>query len=140
MKRTLLMAIGFIATGLGFIGVFLPLLPTVPFILLAMFCFSKSSTRFERWLLNNKLFGPTVHRIQTKQGLTRKEKARILILSWTSICLTIVFVLDRTSVQLLLAGILLIETWVMIRMPTCSAKSHSAKPHSAKPHSTKAAA
>ncbi len=98
------MATGFLATGLGFLGVFLPLLPTVPFILLAMFCFSKSSRRFELWLINHKWFGPTVQRIKSKEGLTRKEKLRILILSWTSICLTIAFVLDRTSVQLLLAG------------------------------------
>ncbi len=51
---------GLMSLGLGMIGVFLPLLPTVPFILLAAFCFSKSSDRLHGWLTNHSKFGPII--------------------------------------------------------------------------------
>lgn len=49
---------GFLFTGLAFIGVALPLVPTTPFLLLAAFCFSRSSKRFNDWLYNHRMFGP----------------------------------------------------------------------------------
>ncbi|WP_413283708.1 YbaN family protein [Vibrio sp. MA40-2] len=114
----LLLIVGWLATGLGFLGVFLPILPTVPFILLAMVCFSKSSPRFKKWLQNNRYLGPTVTRIKLKQGLTRKEKYKILIYSWLSIVSTIVLLLESVELKLLLSAILLIETWFIIRYKT----------------------
>ncbi|UGA57816.1 YbaN family protein [Vibrio sp. VB16] len=99
-------------------GVFLPILPTVPFILLAMVCFSKSSPRFQIWLQNNRYLGPTVTRIKRKQGLTVTEKKKILLYSWMSIVTTIVFLLERVELQVLLSIILLIETWVIVRYKT----------------------
>ena len=51
---------GLVSLGLGFIGVVLPLIPTVPFILLAAFCFARSSKRLHSWLLNHKTFGPLI--------------------------------------------------------------------------------
>ena len=55
--RTFWLSVGLISLALGILGVFLPLLPTTPFVLLSAFCFSKSSTRLHSWLLNHKLFG-----------------------------------------------------------------------------------
>jgi len=52
--------LGFLFLGLEFIGAFLPLLPTTPFVLLAAGCFAKSSERWYRWLLANRLFGPMI--------------------------------------------------------------------------------
>lgn len=118
LKKWFLVVVGWIATGLGFLGVFLPILPTVPFILLAMVCFSKSSPRFQVWLQENKFLGPTVARIKSKQGLTVKEKRKILVYSWLSIGLTIIFLLDQLPLQLMLLAILLIETWVILRYKT----------------------
>lgn len=60
MKRGLYLLAGSGALVLGGIGVVLPLVPTTPFVILAAFCFSRSSTRLHRWLLDNRLFGPLI--------------------------------------------------------------------------------
>ncbi|MFT6067689.1 MAG: uncharacterized membrane protein YbaN (DUF454 family) [Bacteriovoracaceae bacterium] len=58
--KALWISLGIICLILGFIGVFLPLLPTTPFALLAAFCFSKGSDDLHRWLLETKMFGPLI--------------------------------------------------------------------------------
>ena len=60
MVKPLYLAAGWLCLGLGFLGIFLPLLPTTPFALLAAFCFSRSSTRLHQWLLAQKTFGPII--------------------------------------------------------------------------------
>ncbi|MDG3085676.1 YbaN family protein [Vibrio hannami] len=118
MKKTVLFSVGCLSTGLGFLGIFLPLLPTVPFILLAMYCFSNSSPKFLRWLENNRFFGEVVQRIRDDIGLTVKEKWRILIASYLSIGATVIFVLDSFHGRSMLILILAIETWVILRYKT----------------------
>ncbi|WP_375749495.1 YbaN family protein [Vibrio sp. HN007] len=118
MKKAALISIGWIATGLGFLGIFLPLLPTVPFILLAMYCFSNSSPRFLHWLENNRFIGEVVTRIRNDIGLTVKEKWRILIASYISIGATVIFVLDSFHGRFMLCLILVIETWIIVRYKT----------------------
>ena len=58
--RPLWLVLGFISIATGFVGIFLPVLPTTPLMILAAFCFSKSSPRFEAMLLNHKTFGPVI--------------------------------------------------------------------------------
>ncbi len=58
--RSVWLVIGLVSLLLGVLGVFLPLLPTTPFVLLSAFCFSKSSTRMHSWLLNHRIFGQLI--------------------------------------------------------------------------------
>ncbi len=101
------------------VGVFIPLLPTVPFALLALYCFSVSSPRFQAWLLVNRLLGPTLRNIKENRGLSMKEKVRVLLVVWGSILATVVWLLDeRLSAQITLLVIALIETYVIARYKT----------------------
>lgn len=73
--RAVLMALGWIWVGIAFVGVFVPGLPTTGPILLAAFLFSKSSERFDKWLLNNRFFGVIVSDWRQGNGFSVKAKA-----------------------------------------------------------------
>lgn len=72
--RGLFLGLGFFFVGLGFIGAFLPVLPTTPFLILAAACFARSSTRFENWLLSHPRFGPLLRDWRSRGAIPRKAK------------------------------------------------------------------
>ncbi|MDX3910457.1 MAG: YbaN family protein [Sphingobium sp.] len=74
MKRWLYLIAGFLALALGIAGAVLPLLPTVPFIILAAFCFARSSPKLERQLLEHRHFGPHIQRWRSDGAVSRKGK------------------------------------------------------------------
>lgn len=74
MKKILYILIGCISLGLGIVGVVLPILPTVPFVLLAAFCFARSSERLDGWFKNTKLYREN----NVKNGMTKQAKIRIM--------------------------------------------------------------
>ena len=74
MKKILYIFIGCISLGLGIIGVILPIFPTVPFVLLAAFCFARSSERLDGWFKNTKLYKEN----NIKNGMTKQAKIRIM--------------------------------------------------------------
>lgn len=65
---------GFLCFGLGAVGAILPLLPTVPFMLLAAFCFARGSRRFHDWLLAHPAFGPAIHDWSAHGAISRRGK------------------------------------------------------------------
>lgn len=67
-------AVGLLALGVGIAGIFLPLLPTVPFVLLAAFCFARSNESWERRLLEHPLFGPHIHAWRSRGAISRRGK------------------------------------------------------------------
>lgn len=72
--RLLWMILGLLCLGLGLLGVVLPLLPTVPFILLAAFCFARSSERLHLWLIHHPSFGPMITDWQQRGAISGKVK------------------------------------------------------------------
>jgi len=87
-RKYLLISLGWLSVALGTIGAFLPLLPTVPFMLLAGWCFTRSSERFHGWLLQHKQFGPILRDWEQNGSLTRKVRNRALLTLWLSIFLS----------------------------------------------------
>jgi len=100
--RGLLIAAGTFFVGLGVLGVFLPLLPTTPFLLLAAACYAKSSKRFYHWLLNNRWFGNYIKNYQEKKGVPLKVKLSSISLLWITILFSAVFVVDIPLVRIIL--------------------------------------
>lgn len=81
---------GFAALGLGVVGIFLPLLPTVPFLLLAAFCFARSSEHMHLWLTMHPVLGPPIRDWQASGAISLRAKrlatasmAVVLVLSFT---------------------------------------------------------
>ena len=87
--RTLIAAAGLLFTGLGVLGIFLPLLPTVPLLLLAAACFARSSERFHSWLLEHPRLGPMIHGYLDGQGIPLKAKAIAIAMIWVSISVSV---------------------------------------------------
>lgn len=86
--RYVLLAMGWLSVALGVIGIFLPVLPTTPFLLLAAACFIRSSKRFYLWLVNHRQLGPWIVDYLEGQGIPLKGKVYAIGLMWLSIGLS----------------------------------------------------
>ncbi len=78
--RILLLALGWLFVGLGVIGAFLPVMPTTPFLLLAVACFARSSPRLESWLMNHRQFGPPLRDWRERGAISARAKAMAITL------------------------------------------------------------
>ncbi len=79
IKKILLTIVGCLCVGLGAVGAVVPLLPAFPFLLLAAFCFAKSSERLDRWFKNTKLYKNSLETYIKGQGMTKKTKIKVMI-------------------------------------------------------------
>ena len=92
MKRQLFLAAGLVSLALGGIGVILPLLPTVPFVILAAFCFANSSPRLESWLVEHPVFGVHIRNWRERRAITRRGKWAATVAFAVSCVLALLFV------------------------------------------------
>lgn len=79
LKKKIYICVGLLALGLGIIGVFLPVMPTVPFLLVALFCFERSSKKYHDMILNNKYFGKVLRDYYEGRGLTTSVKIKAIL-------------------------------------------------------------
>lgn len=115
--RLLLLMLGWLSIGLGVLGVFLPLLPTTVFILLAAYCFSRSSERFHNWLLEHRYFGDILQTYQSGLGIPRNIRRRILCLLWLSMAVSM-WVVGQWWAVALLSVIGLGVSGYLLHLPT----------------------
>ena len=78
LKKKLYITFGFLAVALAIVGVFIPGLPTVPFLLVALFCFERSSKKYHDMIMNNKYFGPVLQDYYSGKGLTSSVKIKAI--------------------------------------------------------------
>jgi uncharacterized protein len=114
--RYLYLFAGHLSLALAFIGIFIPLLPTVPFVLLAAFCYSRGSDRFHRWLLAHPRFGPAVAEWRDHRIVRPRAKALSVVTLSLSLCFPL-FILDLSIPVRVIAG--LIIAGVMVFLLSC---------------------
>ena len=116
IRKWALLTAGFIALGMGILGVFLPLLPTTPFLLLSAACFFKSSPRMYRFLLYNPWFGRYIRNYREGRGIPLRVKAVSLTLLWGTILYATIFVVRLGAIRLLLLGVAIGVTIHIVRI------------------------
>lgn len=102
--RWLLIAAGYTSVGLGLAGMFLPLLPTTPFLLLAVVCFAKSSPRLHEWLVSHPRLGSYIHAYRDGRGMPRRAQATTIAVLWMTMGLSAWWV-NRPTISGILLGV-----------------------------------
>ena len=104
LKAKLLNTLGFILLGIGAVGIFMPLLPTTPFVLLATVCFSYSNRKFYERLKRTPFFGTYIAHFEEKQGIPMPLKIKSIVIVWMSLTVSMV-ALQATWAYVLLCTI-----------------------------------
>jgi len=118
LARTLFVVTGTAFLGLGIVGIFLPMVPTTPFLLLAAVCYARGSKRFYDWLLNNRVFGTYVRNYREGKGIRLRVKALALALLWATITYSAFFVAPNIPVRVLLLVIAFAVTLHILKVRT----------------------
>ena len=92
LKKTLYIIIGGLALLLGFIGIFLPVLPTTPFALVAAACFARSSPKMYQWLVHSKYFGEFIEHYETRSGVSKQTKIKAIAFLWLALTCSTFFI------------------------------------------------
>lgn len=107
VKKVVYMVLGFLFLGLGAVGTILPILPTVPFLMLAAFCFGKSSEKLNNWFKETKLYKDNLETFVRGEGMTMKTKLRIVC------TVTVIMALGFAMMSRVPAGrVILAVVWV----------------------------
>nr|WP_148255982.1 YbaN family protein [Pusillimonas sp. T7-7] len=115
--KILFNVVGTLALILAILGIFLPLLPTTPFLLLASACYLRGSERLHRWLMSNRTLGPYLSNLQAGRGIPLRGKIIALTLMWASLAFSAWYVpLPWVRLLLLIPGIGV--TIYLLRMKT----------------------
>lgn len=105
IRKAVLIFAGTMCVALGVLGMFLPLLPTTVFLLMAAYCYSRSSERFHDWLLNNRWCGAYIKNYKSGKGISMRQKISTIAVLWASISFSIWMVSAGFWLTLLLVAI-----------------------------------
>jgi uncharacterized protein len=114
MRRRVYLAIGFVSLALGGIGAFVPLLPTVPFIILAAFCFGRSNPALEQRLLEHPSFGPHLQAWRQRGAISRRGK-NAAVVAFAASALLGLFLLDWPWLLVPATAALVGGSWILTR-------------------------
>ena len=123
MSKTILLALGWICVGLGFIGIFVPGLPTTIFLIIALWAFTKSSKRLRDWLLNHKRFGPILRNWQEHRVVPLRAKILMVIMQ-ISVVIIVQYTFDNLIISFGLAAILLLVATYVLSLPSKVTETH----------------
>lgn len=111
--KLLFVSTGFITLGLGVVGMFVPVLPTTPFLLISSFCFVKGSERFDKWFRSTKIYKKHLEDFVRDRSMTLKQKVSINLLADTMILIAF-FMVDKLWVRIILILCILYKWYYFI--------------------------
>ncbi|WP_406666817.1 YbaN family protein [Gallaecimonas sp. GXIMD1310] len=114
--RIVFVLAGWLAVALGVLGIFLPVLPTTPFILLAAWCFAKGSPRWHQWLRDNRYFGQMVRDWERERGLRRRYRNRAVAMMLVTFAISI-YLVPSNGLRLMLLTIMAAVLVYLYRLP-----------------------
>ncbi len=113
VKKYFYITLGFIALGLGLVGVILPILPTTPFLLLTSFCFAKGSERFHVWFTNTNIYKKHLESFVRERAMTLKQK--VILLSFVNFMLAFPLILvDVLPMRITIIVLIIIKLYYFI--------------------------
>ena len=115
--RIVLIIVGMLSLVLGIIGIFLPVLPTVPFVLLAAACFSRGSKKMHDWLVRIPFAGKVIGDYEKGRGVSRRTKLTALLMLWTGMTISAFALGPKPAVLALLAMLAVGTTIIIVRLP-----------------------
>ncbi|MCF8358078.1 MAG: YbaN family protein [Prolixibacteraceae bacterium] len=111
--KYILIILGTLSLGLGILGIFIPGLPTTPFLLLTAMLYVRSSPRLYEWLISNKYLGKYIRNFRKRKGMTISQKIYALVLMWAMILLSVFLLLKTQQVKVIVLIVGFIGTVVM---------------------------
>jgi len=123
MKKIILLSIGWICVGLGFIGIFVPGLPTTIFLIIALWAFTKSSNKLRIWLLNHKKFGPFLRDWQEHRVVPLRAKILMVILQ-TCVVIMVHYTFNNLFITIGLIVILVLVASYVLSLPSKVSVTH----------------
>lgn len=117
LLRGILIVLGTVSVFFGIIGIFLPILPTTPFLLLGAAIYSKSSDKFYNWLVGNRFFGSYIKNYREGKGIPLRVKNSAITFLWITILITVVFFIPILAVKILLIVIAGGVTYHIVKIP-----------------------
>ncbi len=113
MKRIILLSLGWLCVGLAFVGIFIPGIPTTPFLIVALWAFAQSSKKFHAWLLNHKRFGPMLQNWESHRVVPRKAKTLMVILQIFAVILFHYSIQNIYFTAILAVTLIIVARWVL---------------------------
>jgi uncharacterized membrane protein YbaN (DUF454 family) len=101
LKKKIILLCGYLFLILGFIGIAVPLMPTTPFLLLAAYCFLKSSNKLYLWLINHRVFGKQLQMYMEYKAISIKTKILSIVFLWISITVSLLFFMKWWLIRLI---------------------------------------
>jgi len=118
IRKAFFICAGTIFVGLGVLGMILPLMPTTVFLLMAAYCYSRSSDRFHTWLLTNRWCGGYISNYRSGRGMTVRQKITSIGMLWLSMALSVWLVGPKLWLIILLLPIAAGVTYYLLRLNT----------------------
>jgi uncharacterized membrane protein YbaN (DUF454 family) len=125
LLRYLLVGAGCVSVALGVVGIFVPVMPTSPFLLLAAVCFVRSSERLHTWLITHRWLGIYVRDYVEHRAITKRAKVVGLVLLWLSVGCSGLWIVRSPALRLVLLLIALIGTIFLLHVRTLTPEMRS---------------